>query len=205
MRRCGIAILVLALAAARPASADGDAQPVAAAPPVPTNSVTIIFGVFTNDYWARSFRVREIGYEPNFVVAVISGRELLVTGWGLRIGHESGVAVRFGADFSIELWRGVTVSFAVRLPGGRVFAPKIILGLSSVTNPIGVEVGREAQVVNGDMDRLVYQGTQFGYYLENAPFGEIVYRLHHRSGALGMWGNVPDGHNANVVGLSIFY
>lgn len=162
-------------------------------------------GVYTTSFWARSFSYNNVGYEPNFVIAIITGKDLLTTGWGLRIGQESGMALRFGADFSIETWTGITVSFGARLIGGFTLSPQMVLGLSNITNAIGVEVGREAAVPNGDISRLIYLGTHLAYLWEALPHLEGFYRLHHRSGALGVFGNVPDGHNAPSVGFTIRY
>lgn len=211
-RQKGLALLVLVLMVAAPALAQ-DAAAVAtppattipADPRLPVNSLSVIAGVYNTSFWARSFNANAVGFEPNFVLGLISARDILVTSWGLRIGHESGIALRFGADFSIEMWRGVTISFSARLIGGRVVQAKIVLGLSTVTNPIGVEVEREAAVENGDMNRLVYLGSQIATYWERLPYAEAIYRLHHRSGALGFWGNLPDGHNAPTVGFTIRY
>jgi hypothetical protein len=174
-------------------------------PQIPPNSLTIMAGVYTTSFWARSFRVNNIGYEPNFILALISGRDLVTTSWGLRIGHESGIALRFGADFSFEMWRAVTISIGTRLIGGIQLTPTVALGLSTISNLIGVEVAREAAVEDGDFARLVYSGSQVSYLLERFPFAEVFYRLHHRSGVLGFWGNVPDGHNANSVGITFRY
>ncbi len=211
-RQRGFALLILAPLASAPASAQEAvavatpaAATIAADPPLPVNSLTVIAGVYNTSFWARSFNVNEVGYEPNFVLGLISAKDLFVTSWGLRIGHESGIAIRFGADFSIEMWQGLTISFSARLIGGRVVQAKLVLGLSTVSNPIGVEVEREAAVREGDMDRLVYLGSQLATYWERLPYAEAIYRLHHRSGALGFWGNLPDGHNAPAVGFTIRY
>lgn len=219
-RRPGLRTFVLALALAtvavapeavpRVAESPASAPAVAAetdapAPEIGRNSFSLMVGLYTTSFWARSFSVNEVGYEPNFVIALISGRDLITTPVGLRVGHESGIALRFGKDFSIEMWRAVTVSFGARLIGRIMVTPQLALGLSSVSNLIGVEVAREAAVENGDMSRLVYNGSQLAWLFENIPFIEFFYRLHHRSGALGFWGNVPDGHNANSIGFQIRY
>ena len=212
-RQKGLALLILVPLASAPAFAQEAgavatppaAATIPAAPPLPVNSLSVIAGVYNTSFWARSFNANAVGYEPNFVLALISGRDILVTSWGLRIGHESGIAIRFGTDFSIEMWRGVTISFSARMIGGRVVQAKLVLGLSTVTNPIGVEVERGAAVQNGDMNRLVYLGSQLSTYWERLPYAEAIYRLHHRSGALGFWGNVPDGHNAPTIGFTIRY
>jgi hypothetical protein len=173
--------------------------------PLPRNSVAVFFGVYDTSFWARSFSVANVGYEPNFIVALISERTLLSTSWGLRIGHESGIALRFGREFSFEIWRGITISFRARLLGGTIVTPRIVIGLSSISNPIGVERDRENEVPNGDVNRLVYLGSELARSLEALPYVEVFYRLHHRSGALGFWGNVAAGHNANGVGIRFWY
>lgn len=216
-RGCGYALfLLLALAAipalAQPAPEAGvvaGAVPAAdtadEAPDIATNTFAIMAGIYTTSFWARSFSFNNVGYEPNYVIALISGKDLITTSWGLRIGHESGIALRFGADFSVEMWRGITISFGARLVGRIRLTPELVLGLSSISNAIGVEVGREAAVEDGDIDRLIYLGSQVAWMFEDMPFLEFYYRLHHRSGALGFWGNVPDGHNANSVGITFRY
>lgn len=169
------------------------------------NSLSIFAGVFTTSFWARSFSVGNVGYEPNFVLAIISERELLSTSWGLSIGHESGIALRFGREFSVETWRGMTISFGALLKTGVLLTPQMVLGLSYVSNPIGMELQRELDAVDGDVSKLIYLGSEVSQSLPAVPEVEVFYRLHHRSGALGFWGNVAAGHNANGVGLRINY
>ena len=172
---------------------------------LPRNSLAVYVGVYTTSFWLRSFSINEVGYEPNFVIAIISTRDLITTSWGLRIGHESGIALRFGREFSIETWRGMTMSFSSELIGGTIVTPRLVLGMSSISNPIGVEVEREAAVEGGDVDRLVYLGSELARSLVALPNLEVFYRLHHRSGAAHFWGNVAAGHNANGVGFRIWY
>ncbi|MCW5716238.1 MAG: hypothetical protein KIS68_00250 [Bauldia sp.] len=219
-RSCGFGLVILAFLAALEAGAQEipvvTAEPEAAgevaatlpadpAPVIGRNSFSLMVGLYTTSFWARSFSVNEVGYEPNFVIALISGRDLITTPIGFRVGHESGIALRFGQDFSVEMWRAVTFSFGARLLGRVMVTPQFALGLSSVSNLIGVERPREAAEEDGDMSRLIYNGSQLAWLLEAIPFIEVFYRLHHRSGALGFWGNVPDGHNANAVGFQIRY
>lgn len=172
---------------------------------LPRNSIAVFVGVYTTSYWARSFSVSSVGYEPNYVVAIVSSKDLIATPWGLRVGHESGIAIRFGRGFSVEIWRGFTVSFSAELLGGTIVTPRLVIGLSSVSNPTGIEVEREAEAENGDVARLVYLGSELARSLISVPFVEIFYRLHHRSGAVQFWGNVAAGHNANGVGFRIWY
>ena len=172
---------------------------------IPRNSLAVFVGVYTTGYWAQSFSINSVGYEPNYVVAIISSHDFLVTPWGLRIGHESGIAIRFGRDFSVEVWRGFTISFSAVLENNTIVTPRLVLGISSVSNPIGVEVEREAEVENGDVNRLIYLGSELARSTAAIPALEVFYRLHHRSGAAHFWGNVAAGHNASGVGLRIWY
>lgn len=200
-RRTGrhIAAALLAIALLAPFLA----APAAAAQP--RNGLSFFVGVYTTSFWARSFSVNNVGYEPNFVVAIISERDLLSTSWGLRIGHESGMALRFGREFSFETWRGMTISFGAILKTGVVLTPKMVLGLSNISNPIGMEIERELEAADGDVNRLIYLGSEVSQSFPEVPEIEIFYRLHHRSGALGFWGNVAAGHNANGVGIRLRY
>lgn len=195
------------VATAQEAPKPADLQPASLydSAEIPRNSIAIFAGVFTTSFWARSFNINEVGYEPNYVVAIISSHDFLVTDWGLRIGHESGIAIRFGSEFSVETWRGVTISFGSELRNNSVVTPRLVLGLSSISNPIGVEALREAEVENGDAARLVYLGSELARSLGAFPSVEVFYRLHHRSGAIGFWGNIAAGHNANGVGLRLWY
>ena len=182
--------------------ADGAAEGV---PVVPRNSLAIFAGIYTTGYWGRSFSANEVGYEPNYVVAIISSRDLIVTSWGLRIGHESGIALRFGREISFEMWRGLTISYGARLLGGLVVTPRFIVGLSTISNAIGIEIDRELEILSGDVDRLIYLGSEVARSLEAIPDIEVFYRLHHRSGAAHFWGNVAAGHNATGIGIRIRY
>jgi hypothetical protein len=180
----------------------------AARPPVPANSIALIAGVYTRAYWGQSFSIADVGYEPNFVLGLISATDVLRTSWGLTIGHESGIALRFGTTISFEMWRGLTVSFGSRQIGGWVLTPKVILGLSTIANMIGVEAERELVAMfgaEGDSDRLIYLGSELAESREALPDVEVFYRLHHRSGLLGLWGNVEADHNANAVGIRLYY
>lgn len=179
-----------------------------ARPAVPPNSLALIAGVYTRAYWGQSFSVADVGYEPNFVLGLISGTDIVRTSWGLTIGHESGIALRFGTTISFEMWRGITVSFGSREIGGWVLTPKVILGLSTIANMIGVEAERELEALMGgvgDSDRLIYLGSEVAESREALPDVEVFYRLHHRSGLLGLWGNVEADHNANAVGIRLYY
>jgi hypothetical protein len=135
--------------------------------------------------------------------------------YGFAIGGEVGLADRFGYFLqccepviksssminSPEIWFGSRFSFdgltlfnTFRIGGGMTF------GFSFTGDSIGVERGREI-VKNGSARVLGYLGPEIFFALADHPEWEIVYRLHHRSGANGTFGHMGEGYNANVLGV----
>lgn len=135
--------------------------------------------------------------------------------YSFAVGGEVGLADRFGyfrqcCDpvvksttllHSPELWFGPRFSFdglvlfnAIRIGGAMTF------GLSVVADSIGVE--RRREIVKDGSARLIgYLGPEIFLALADFPQWEIVYRLHHRSGAKGTFGRMGEGYNANVLGV----
>ena len=97
----------------------------------------------------------------------------------------------FGSRFSFD---GLTLFNTFRIGGGMTF------GFSFTGDSIGVERGREI-VKNGSARVLGYLGPEIFFALADHPEWEIVYRLHHRSGANGTFGHMGEGYNANVLGV----
>ena len=73
-------------------------------------------------------------------------------------------------------------------------------GVSAISKSVGIEAQREADV-HGNATLLGYLGPELAFSLLPYPNLEVVYRLQHRSGALGRIGNMWEGANANVFGL----
>lgn len=135
--------------------------------------------------------------------------------YGFAVGGEVGLADRFGyfreccdpvvkstaVLHSPELWFGPRFSFdglvlfnTVRIGGAMTF------GFSATTDSIGVE--RRREIVKSGSARLIgYLGPEIFLALADHPEWEIVYRLHHRSGANGTFGRMGEGYNANVLGV----
>jgi hypothetical protein len=135
--------------------------------------------------------------------------------YGFAVGGEVGLADRFGyfrqccdrvikstsMVSSPELWFGSRLSFdgltlfnTLRIGGGMTF------GFSVIGDSIGVEREREI-IKNGSARVLGYLGPEIFFALADHPEWEIVYRLHHRSGANGTFGHMGEGYNANVLGV----
>src|SRR5262249_39773672 len=125
---------------------------------------------------------------------------------GFIIGTELGAGYRFGTRNSGELWAGINFRHS-----GLVFfntvrlTPGITVGLSAVTDPIGIEATRASECCNRNARFLGYLGPELAMAFQNMPNLELVYRLHHRSGARGAFGNMVEGANAIVFGVRYRY
>ncbi|MCC6887684.1 MAG: hypothetical protein IT536_04035 [Hyphomicrobiales bacterium] len=134
---------------------------------------------------------------------------------GFRIGAEIGIADRFGTyhlccgpetikgsvKHSGELWGGIVLGFDGILLFNTVrVAPSVVLGLSAITNSIGVERQREA-AHSGNAHLLFYLAPELALSIPRIPNVEAVMRLHHRSGWDGTLGNMREGYNAYVFGV----
>jgi hypothetical protein len=120
------------------------------------------------------------------------------------IGAEIGSALRFGDGNSGEFWGGGTLTYRGFDSGSLSVIPTGIFGLSAITSPTGVE--RERAIRHGGNETLLlYLGLELAVTTRQLHGWEIVYRVHHRSGAYGLLGNVLEGHNANVIGLRHYF
>lgn len=154
-------------------------------------------------------------FYDNYIVGGAYQRDLVKFNSGFLIGAELGLADRFGhykvccdgvvysdaAIHSVELWGGV----ALRHEGFNLFdtiniSPGVVFGLSGISNPIGQE-GLHQNFNGGSAKVLFYLGFDLAFALANMPNTELVFRVHHRSGAYGTLGNMKEGNNANVVGI----
>lgn len=156
----------------------------------------------------------ELTYD-NYIAGAAYSRDLYRIGLGFTLGAEIGGAARFGSYAaccnpavkssawvsSEELWIGPRVAHegfvlfdTVRIAGA------ITWGLSFSNNSIGFERAREI-AWNGSARTLVYFGPEIIVSLQQFPEFEFVYRVHHRSGANGKFGNLREGYNANVFGI----
>lgn len=151
----------------------------------------------------------------NYIVGGAYQRDFLQFNSGLIVGAEVGLADRFGhyriccdtvsysnsPVHSAELWAGASI----RHQGPTLFdavriSPTFVFGLSAVSSPIGQEALRQFDH-NGSARVLFYLGFELALALANLPDTELVFRIHHRSGAYGTLGGLKEGNNANVVGI----
>ncbi len=174
---------------------------IAIAPAPPPNSVFVFAGQFTMERMAWSIDPFTARHESNYIVGGAYNRDFFYLPGGFIVGGEIGVADRFGMGQSAELWGGISIRHS-----GIVFfntlrvAPGITLGFSGITNAVGTEANRERDR-NGNAHFLGYLGPELALALQDYPNWEAVYRLQHRSGALGTLGNMTEGANANVFGV----
>jgi hypothetical protein len=151
----------------------------------------------------------------NYIAGAAYNHNFYYLGFGFVLGAEVGVADRFGhyaiccdtiiksSSFvnSGELWAGPRISYegfvlfdTIRIAGAAS------TGFSFTTNSIGREREREL-AYPGSARALVYFGPEIIISLVNHPELEFVYRVQHRSGANGTFGNMREGYNANVFGI----
>lgn len=171
------------------------------------------FPVFTTSIAGQDY--------DNFIIGAAYQRDLYSFPSGFVVAGEVGIADRFGhyavcCDASGpgqtvltsgivnsgELWFGP----AVRLESVVLFntvriIPGFTGGFSFATDSIGKERERELTTPGGNARILGYLGPELGFSMVNAPEWELVFEMHHRSGANKTFGNLMEGYNANVGGI----
>jgi len=201
--RCFVAAgFATALAVVMAASAGNAGPAVQWGPsnPLP-NAVFAFGGRYTTGNMGESFNVFGVGYEDNGIAAVGFQHFIPWQRWGFSVGGEVGVGARFGEDFSGEVWGGVVLRHVgVTLFQTVTVSPAFTAGFSAVSKAMGIEREREISH-DGDATFLGYLGAEVDVSSLRWPNYEVFWRLHHRSGAFGTFGNMDEGANANVVGL----
>ena len=143
--------------------------------------------------------------EENYVIGAAINREFVDLGLGFHLGGEIGLAGRFGDSTSAELWGGPSIRHDGFSIGPVTFSYGLVMGLSAVTGPIGIE--RKVEVENdGDATLLWYLGPEASISFDALPNTEFIFRTHHRSGAAGLsylptLGDMPDTSNSNIFGI----
>jgi hypothetical protein len=179
---------------------------ISIAPTPPAESLFVFGGPFTTGNMGQSLNPFAVNYEANYIVAAAYEHDWYELPNGFIIGGEIGAGYRFGTGNSGELWAGVGFRHS-----GLVFfntvrlVPGFTVGLSAVTNPIGIEATRASLCCNRNAHFLGYLGPELAIAFQNMPNLELVYRLHHRSGAEGTFGNMVEGANAIVFGARYRY
>lgn len=130
---------------------------------------------------------------------------------GFQAGLDGGLSLRHDGDrygpsgTSVEGWFGPTLRHSGIPLGPLLFRPAVAVGLSAVSQSYGLERQREIEE-GGDASVLYYAGLELGFALKSHPNIDLVYRLHHRSGAsqvdyLPTIGDIGDTMNAQTIGL----
>ena len=145
---------------------------------------------------------RDVDYTDNYLIGAAFGRDFRDLGAGFVLGGVAGVAVRLGDDDDTtgEVWAGLRLRHHGLVIGDLAISPGVTAGLSAVSGPTEIERLREISR-DGDATLLGFVGPELSFRLRQAPDIELVYQLHHRSGANGFFGDMAEGFNANTIGL----
>lgn len=164
------------------------------------NDVQVFGGVFAEGSFGNTVFTPD--FTDNYLAGVSLGRDFYDLGAGFMLGGVVGTALRFGDDDDTtgELWAGVRLRHQGLVIGDLVISPGLVVGLSAVTGPTEIERKREIHY-DGDASFLGFIGPEIALRLRQAPNFELVYQIHHRSGADGTFGNMGEGSNASVLGL----
>ncbi|MFU0506071.1 hypothetical protein [Pseudaminobacter sp. NGMCC 1.201702] len=166
------------------------------------NDILVLGGVFAEGSFGSTLNPFSADYTDNYMAGVSFGRDFADIGAGFVLGGVVGTAVRFGDDDDTtgELWAGVRLRHHGLVIGDLAIAPALTVGLSAVTGPTEVERQREIHY-DGDASFLGFLGPELSFRLRQAPNFEVVYQLHHRSGADGTFGDMGEGSNASILGV----
>ncbi|WP_159588051.1 hypothetical protein [Chelativorans xinjiangense] len=170
--------------------------------PAVKNDIHVFGGVFAEKSLGGVIRFWDADYTSNYMIGGAYGRDFRELGAGFVLGGVAGAALRFGEDddTSGEIWAGLRIRHHGLVIGDLAIAPGLTLGFSAVTAPTEIERRREI-AHGGDATLLGFVGPEIAFRLRQAPNVELVYQLHHRSGANGIFGDLGEGANANTIGL----
>jgi hypothetical protein len=186
-----------------PVTVQPNSAPSAVAPQSPPaatlDSIFVFGGTLTDGNMGQSIDAFKVPYETNHIVGGAYDRKFLNIGGGVTVDGEIGLADRFGNGNSVELWGGAHIGARLPVFSALFITPALTLGLSAVTNCIGIECQREL-AHNGNALLLFYFSPEVAFTLQHYPNVDVVYQLHHRSGLFGTLGKMKEGTNANVFG-----
>jgi preprotein translocase subunit Sec61beta len=144
-----------------------------------------------------------LNYEDNFVFGGGYQRFLIETDVGARFGVEGGVAMRAGERVAGEAWAGLVGRYEGLAIGPVAITPSLTVGVSAVTDTIGIEGRRVAPDANPHV--LIYIAPEIATSIGGNSDVEAFYRIQHRSGAWGTVAGMGDGANASTIGLRFRY
>jgi len=170
--------------------------------PVRLNDVHVFGGVFGEGSFGDNIQFWDADYTDNYLIGAAFGRDFRELGAGFVLGGVTGAAIRFGDDDDTtgEIWGGLRLRHHGLVIGDLAIAPAVTIGLSAVTGPTEIERLREISR-DGDATLLGFVGPELSFRLRQIPDLELVYQLHHRSGADGIFGDLAEGSNANTIGF----
>jgi hypothetical protein len=166
------------------------------------NDIYVFGGVFASGAFGDTINVLGADYTDNYIIGAAYGRDLVDIGAGFVLGGVTGAAIRFGEDDDTtgELWAGTRLRHQGLVIGDLAIAPALTAGFSAVTGPTEIERDREIHY-DSDASFLGFVGAELSFRVRQAPNVELVYQLHHRSGADGTFGNMKESSNANALGI----
>lgn len=208
IRRCAIAACVIAaalpaMAQEAPAQAPApDVAPVATPAPVPerrNNGVAIFAGIYSPDVFtdivASPWDTRT---EAIYLVSLSYNRRLTTIFRHLDIEVEGGVGRRFGNNNSFEAYVALAARWTA-FPWNNYLRTTFAvypIGPSYVADLAPSEIakdGRSAAWLN-------YFGLELTFAAPELPQLEVLFRLHHRSGAFGAINGSTNGADFLSVG-----
>jgi hypothetical protein len=160
----------------------------------------VFAGTLTDGNMGQSINAIGVPYEDNHIIGGAYDHDFFNYSPMFIVSGQVGLADRFGTANSGELWGGA--HFRGNLPIGDVLyvTPGITLGLSAVTDCMGIECQRQTQH-QGNAHLLFYFSPEVAVTFRQLPNIDLVYQLHHRSGLFGTLGKMEEGTNANVLGV----
>ncbi len=110
-----------------------------------------------------------------------------------------------GRMYSTEAWFGGKLRWENFRPTQNThLSVAATVGLSGVTRTMGRERAREIDA-HGNAHLLGYVSPEVNLAFDSLPNWEFVLRETHRSGALGTFGHMREGYNANVLGVRYIF
>ena len=150
------------------------------------NDVYVFGGVFAERSFGDVVRFWDTQYTDNYMLGAVYGRDFYDVGASFVLGAVGGAAIRFGEDDDTtgELWGGIRIRHHGLVIGDVAIAPGFTAGFSVVTGPTEIEREREVHY-DGDATFLGFLGPELALRFRQLPNLELIYQLHHRSGANG--------------------